>query len=59
MLEVRHGNNSYLVYDIEADEPVVIFATRKEAEELIASLQIQELHAKLRRWSADAVPGVY
>ncbi|MHB1272487.1 MAG: hypothetical protein ACYCZD_06880 [Rhodanobacter sp.] len=59
MLEVRRKNNGFLVYDTDAGEPVVLFTTREEADELIESLQIQEQHAQLRRWSVDAVPSVH
>lgn len=59
MLEVRCENNDFLVYDTDADEPVVLFSTRAEADELIAALQIQELHAQLRQWSVDAMPRVH
>jgi len=46
MLEVRCENGDFLVYDTDANEPVVLFSTRAEADELIAALQIQELHAR-------------
>ncbi len=59
MLEVRPASNGFMVYDTEADEPIVTFPSRAEADELIAALQIQELHAQLRRWSVDAVPSVH
>ncbi|MFA6064177.1 MAG: hypothetical protein WC736_16430 [Gallionella sp.] len=59
MLEVRPNDAGFVVYDTVADEAVIQFASRTEADELIAALQIQELHAQLKRWSADAVPGVW
>ncbi|MDE2154601.1 MAG: hypothetical protein KGJ32_01715 [Xanthomonadaceae bacterium] len=59
MLEVRRRNNAFLVYDTDAGEPVVLFRTREEADELIEALQTQEQHARLRRWSIDAVPSVH
>lgn len=49
----------FTVYDVDADEAVVKFDTRAEADELIAALLIQEAHAQLNRWSPDAVPPVY
>lgn len=54
MLEVRIADDRFTVYDIEADEAVMVFASRPEADELIASLQVQELHAELQRWSPEA-----
>jgi len=59
MLEVRNAGDDYMVYDTEADEPVMLFATRREADKLIATLQIEEVHSQLRRWSPDTVPGAY
>ncbi|MFC5526896.1 hypothetical protein ACFPPA_14240 [Rhodanobacter ginsengisoli] len=47
------------MYDADAGEAVIKFASRAEADELIAALQIQEAHAQLRRWSPDAVPDTY
>jgi len=52
MLEVRPAFNGFMVYDTDANEPIVKFRSRAEADELVAALQIQELHAQLRRWSA-------
>lgn len=37
------------VYDTDADEPIVKFASRMEAEEMIAALQIQDVHAHFAR----------
>ena len=59
MLEVRPGPDSYTVYDTDADESIITFASRAEADELIAALQIQDAHAKLERWATDAVPDAY
>jgi len=59
MLEVRPNDAGFVVYDTGAEEAVIQFTTRIEADELIAALQIQELHAQLTQRSADAVPGVY
>lgn len=59
MLEVHSKDNAFTVYDTEADEVVMRFSSRAEADELVASLQVRELHAQLQRWSMDAVPSVY
>lgn len=59
MLEIQTSKNGFTVYDTDADEPVMLFATEREAEELVASLQIRELHAQLKRWSWDRVSTVY
>ncbi|TAL85453.1 MAG: hypothetical protein EPN74_08195 [Rhodanobacter sp.] len=59
MLEIHSKNDGFTVYDTEADEAVMRFSSRAEADELVASLQIRELHAKLQHWSMDAVPTVY
>ena len=59
MLEIQTSKSGFTVYDTDADEPVMLFATEREAEELVASLQIRELHAQLMRWSPDLVPTVY
>jgi hypothetical protein len=58
MLEVHSKDDGFTVFDTEADEAVMRFSSRAEADELVASLQIQELHAKLQRWSVDAAPAV-
>ena len=59
MLEIQISKNGFTVYDTDADEPVMLFATEREAEELVASLHIRELHAQLMRWSPDLVATVY
>ncbi|HUV97529.1 MAG TPA: hypothetical protein VMV98_08680 [Acidobacteriaceae bacterium] len=59
MLEVHSKDDGFTVCDTEADEAAMVFSNRAEAYELVASLQIQELHAQLQRWSVDAVPAVY
>ena len=59
MLEVRNAGDRFMVYDTEADEPVMLFATRREADTLIATLQVEEVHSQLRRGSPDTVPGAY
>lgn len=59
MLEVHPAPDGFTVYDADAGEAVVKFASRAEADELIAALQIQEAHAQLQRWSPDAVPTTY
>ncbi len=59
MLEVHGKDDGFTVYDTEADETVMRFFSRVEADELGASLQMQKLHAKLPPWSVDAVLAVY
>ena len=59
MLEVRNAGDGFVVYDTETDEAVMLFATYREADTLIASLQVDEIHTQLKRWSPDTVPGVY
>jgi len=59
MLEVRSADDGFTLYDTEADEAVMVFASRAEADELVAELQMQELRAQLRSGSTDAVPGVH
>jgi hypothetical protein len=59
MLEIQAGQDGFTVYDTAAGEPVMRFATRREADELVAALQIREVHAELRRWSTDHMPSVY
>lgn len=59
MLEILASKNGFTVYDTHAGEAVMLFATEREAEALVASLQIQEVHAELKRWSLDQVPAVY
>jgi len=59
MLEVHPAPDGFTVYDVDAGEAVVKFASRAEADELIAVLQIQEAHVQLKRRSPDAVPTTY
>ena len=53
MLEVRHDQNGFLVYDSDADEPIMRFATRRDADTFVAELVIADEHAKLLRWSLE------
>jgi hypothetical protein len=55
MLEVRPDDDGFVVFDTEADEPVMRFDNRSEADHLVAELQVQELHAELTNWSPDQV----
>lgn len=55
MLEVLSAPDGFTVYDTEADEAVIKFASRVEADEMIATLQIADMHAKLQRWTPDTV----
>lgn len=59
MLEVRPATDGFTVYDTDVGEAVIKFASRAQAEEMIAALQIADLHAKLQRWAPDAVPLTY
>ncbi|MBU6248461.1 MAG: hypothetical protein KGN77_11940 [Xanthomonadaceae bacterium] len=59
MLEVRDGKNGYIVYDGDADEEVMVFASRRDADAFVAELAIAEEHAKLQRWSLDRVPATW
>ena len=59
MLEVHPAADGFAVFDTEAGEAVIKFASRAEADEMIATLQIEEVHAKLQRWAPDAVPLAY
>ena len=59
MLEIHPASDGFTVYDTDADEPIIKFTTRAEADELIAALQIQDVHAQLKRWSPDAGPNAY
>ena len=56
MLEVHPAPDGFTVYDTEAGEAVIKFASRAEAAEMIASLQIADVHGKLPRCAPDAVP---
>ena len=55
MLEVHPAPDGFTVYDTDAGEAVIKFASRAEADEMIASLQIADAHAKLQQWAPDAV----
>lgn len=57
MLEVRHDQNGFLVYDSEFDEPIMRFATRRDADRFVAELVIADEHAKLMRWSLERHTG--
>jgi hypothetical protein len=59
MVEVHLAPDGFTVYDTEAGEAVVTFASRKEADEMIAALQIADVRAKLQRWAPDAAPLAY
>lgn len=56
MLEVRHSRDSFVVYDLDSEEPVMRFGNRREADTFVAESVIADLHAKLQRWSLDHVP---
>ena len=53
MLEVRVKHGVFVVFDVAADQPVMRFDNRRDANQLIAELQVQELHGVLERWSPD------
>ena len=59
MLEVHRAPDGFTVYDTDSGEAVVKFASRAQADEMIAALQIADTHAKLQRWAPDAVPLAY
>jgi hypothetical protein len=59
MLEVHPAPDGFTVYDTDAGEAVIKFSSRAEADEMIAALQIADVHAKLQRWAPDAVPLTY
>jgi hypothetical protein len=59
MLEVHPAPDGFTVYDTDAGEAVIKFASRAEADEMIATLQIADVHSKLQRWAPDAVPLTY
>ena len=56
MLEVHPARDGFTVYDTDAGEAVVKFANQAEADEMIAVLQIAEVHAKLKQWAPDTLP---
>jgi hypothetical protein len=55
MLEVRPQDDGFVVFDTEANEPVMRFVDRRSADQLVAEIQVQEVHADLARWSLDGV----
>jgi hypothetical protein len=59
MLEVRPSPDGFTVYHTESNEAIVTFPRLAEADELIASMQGEEMHAQLARWSPDPVPAAY
>jgi hypothetical protein len=59
MLEVHPAPDGFTVYDTDAGEAVIKFASRAEADEMIASLLIADVHAKLQQWAPNAVPLAY
>lgn len=59
MIEVRSDNQHFIVYDTDTDEPVVKFRTRREADNLVAALALDDVHEELRRWTPDLAPTVY
>jgi hypothetical protein len=59
MPEVHPVPDGFTVYDTEAGEAVIKLASRAEADEMIATLQIADVHAKLQQWAPDAVSLLY
>lgn len=51
MLEVRLQDDQFVVFDTEAGEAVVRFGDRRDADQLVAELQVQDLHSALLGWS--------
>lgn len=58
MLEVRPKDDGFVVFDTEANEPVMRFVDRRSADQLVAEMQVQELHSDLARWSPHEVLSV-
>ena len=59
MLKVNPAPDGFTVYDVDADEAVVKFETRAEADELFSTLRSEGVPVELRHWSKDKVPPVY
>lgn len=59
MLEVRGKNGAFVLFDTDPDQPVMRFEHRRDADQLVAELQVQELHAALERWNPDRASTVY
>lgn len=59
MLEVHPQEDGFVVFDTEVGEPVMKFTDRRGADQLIAEVQVMELHADLARWLPDRVPPAY
>lgn len=59
MLEVRPENGVFLIVDTATGQAVMRFDDRRQADKLVAELQVQELHAALERFAPDHVPPVY
>jgi dsDNA-binding SOS-regulon protein len=59
MLEVHPASDGFTVYDTDAGEAVITFASRAEADDMIAMLQIADVHGELQSWAPVAVPLAY
>jgi len=59
MLEVHPKPDGFTVYDTDAGEALIKFVSRAEADEMIATLQIADVHALLQQWAPSAVPQAY
>lgn len=56
---VHPASDGFTVYDTDAGEAIIKFSSRAEVDEMIAALQIAEVHAKLQRWALDAFSRTY
>jgi hypothetical protein len=59
MLEVRGTNGEFVLFDTDEDQPVMRFEHRRDADQLVAEMQVEELHAALERWNPHRAPRVY
>jgi hypothetical protein len=57
MLEVRGKNGTFVLFDTDAHQPVMRFEHRRDADQLVEEMQVQELHAVLERWITDRAQG--
>lgn len=59
MIEVRAEDGAFVLFDTDAGQAVMLFNNRRDADQLAAELQVQELHMALERWAPERVPTVY
>ena len=58
-LELRAEDGAFVLFDTDAADAVMHFDHCRDADQLVAELQVQELHAALERWAPERVPTVY